>query len=412
MLSARLFASLFVSALAAAACSVTASSPSSSSSSGGQELSPACALLATCCGRWPDDLRASCTGPASVKGAEGESACKTFLANGTATAYCPELDILNCSDAMRNVMGDQCVGGDGGAGGPVGLASFAASNLGVITPPAGAADVTFDGSMLACDVDTGTGDSACLSGTNKFVAERVGDYDVLYAKSITIADNALVTLEGSRPVILVATDTITVRGYLSIGFTSQSLLDTKPRPGAQSTGPGVGGSYYGGGGFCGKGGGGVDGQGGGASYGTSELVPLVGGSNGSNASGPGAGALELVAGTKIVLDGLVNANGASAYDGGGGSGGGVLVEAPTIEGQGQISANGGDGGKNVNSNDGGGKGGAGATRDGGNATVAYASGGGGAGRIRLNARTQGFKGGLSPSESSTCASKGALTAAP
>lgn len=397
-------------AIPVVACSVTASEAPSSQPSAAGELSAACALLAPCCERWPEDLRRSCSGPAEVRGPEGESACKTFLSNGTAKAFCPELDILDCSVEMRKVMGDVCVGG---VPAQVGLDTFAASNLGKVEAPAEAVDVTFEGKGIgtSCDVDAATGASTCLGGDNKLVAKRIGDYDVLFAKNLTITDNAFVSFYGTRPVIVVATDTMEIKGLISVGYTTRSLGDTKPRPGAQSTGPGTGGTYYGGGGFCGKGGDGFQNASkGGASYGNPELTPLVGGSHGSDPnSGNGGGAVQLVAGTRIRVLGLVHANGQEGYSGGGGSGGAVLLEAPLVEGSGALSADGAAGGNNSGTNDGGGAGGSAGSRDGKPSTRAYASGGGGAGRIRINARTQGFKGTLSPSATSTCATLGPLS---
>lgn len=397
------------SALPIIACSVTASETPSSQPGASGELSAACALLAPCCERWPQDLRRSCSGPAEVRGPEGESACKTFLSNGIAKAYCPELDILDCSVEMRKVMGDTCVGG---VPAQVGLDTFAASNLGKIEVPAEAVDVTFDGGAqgAVCDVDAATGASTCLGGDNKLVAKRVGEYDVLFAKNLTVGSKAFVSFYGTRPVIVVAEGILSIEGMISVGYTTRSLGDTKARPGAQSGGPGVGGTYYGGGAFCGNGGDGFQNASkGGVAYGKPELTPLLGGSHGSDPNSGGAGgAVQLVAGTRIRVLGLVHANGQDGYNGGGGSGGAVLLEAPLVEGSGALSADGGAGGKNVNTNDGGGAGGSGGSRDGKPATRAYASGGGGAGRIRINARTQSFKGTLSPSAASTCATQGPL----
>jgi hypothetical protein len=281
----------------------------------------------------------------------------------------------------------------------------------VLTLPPDLADVTIGGGGASCTVDAATGASACITGASKFVAKRVGDFDVLFVKSLVVGAQALVDLVGTRPVILVATDRIDVSGVLSVGYLTK-FTDDKPRPGVMTSGPGIGTLYYGGGGFCGKGGNAFEANGGGGSgtaYGTSELVPLTGGSGGAGSSKAG-GAMQLVAGTKIRVEGMLNANGQDAFRAAGGSGGAILLEAPEIAGGGRIYADGGDGDGNVNSQNGGGAGSSITSIDGANSTEAYAYGGGGAGRIRINTRKLTWSGTLSPSLSSKCASTGTLGA--
>ena len=394
-----------------AACAVPEPDPllSGGPDGGGGELSAACRLLAGCCPRWPEDLRRSCSGPAEVTGENGESGCRAMLANLATATYCPELDVLSCSAELRAAAPGICVP-DAGPGPTDGLETFTPSNLGPIQPPAGVADVTVASANLLCEVDTATGSGPCLSGANRFVAMTVQGFDVLFARSLVVEGRTLLMLRGARPAIIVATETIDVRGGIDVGWLGRSSLDTALRPGALTGGPGVGGTWYGGGGFCGKGGGGFNGASmGGAAYGNAALVPLTGGSRGANTmSGAGAGALQLVAGRKITVAGLINATGQEGFRAPGGSGGAVLLEAPVVEGAGQIVASGGKGAPNVNTDTGGGTAGAGAQPNGGDATVAYASGGGGAGRIRINAKTMGFGGTLDPAEASGCATKGSL----
>ncbi len=94
-----------------------------------------------------------------------------------------------------------------------------------------------------------------------------------------------------------------------------------------------------------------------AAYGEPSLVPLLGGmtgKRGGSAGGGGGGALQITAGERIEVLGVINAGGgggvpgqsiyASSGGGGGGSGGGILVEAPTVVISGTIVANGGGGG--------------------------------------------------------------------
>lgn len=72
------------------------------------------------------------------------------------------------------------------------------------------------------------------------------------------------------------------------------------------------------------------------------------GSAGGDGSTPGGGVLHIEA-NKVVLDGNIEASGASGKKGsstGGGSGGSILIESQFMEGTGSVLANGGDGGTN------------------------------------------------------------------
>lgn len=123
----------------------------------------------------------------------------------------------------------------------------------------------------------------------------------------------------------------------------------------------------------------------GATYGTSQLLPLIGGSGGGGGFGGaiftatggsgGGGALLIVSNGTVNLTGAINANGGNGVlsggtgcggGGGGGSGGAIRIVATMIQGNGAINANGGA---------------ASASCAGGGG--AESSGAGGAGRIRL-----------------------------
>lgn len=125
---------------------------------------------------------------------------------------------------------------------------------------------------------------------------------------------------------------------------------------------------------------------GGPAYGSSALLPLIGGSGGGGGAGGtaflgsggggGGGAILIAASGTVSVTGSLLANGGtggqaagggSGGGGGGGSGGGIRIIATTITGNGTISAAGGAGGTGVNAVNG--------------AT------GGGTGRIRLEAET-------------------------
>jgi hypothetical protein len=183
------------------------------------------------------------------------------------------------------------------------------------------------------------------------------------------------------------------------------------------------------------------GSAGGAISGTVSLEPLRGGCRGGNfldpswlgSGGGGGGALQVTSRTKVTVaaTGIIDAGGGgAAYSQsgpGGGSGGGVLLEAPVVQLDGTVCANGGGGGNYKSTGENGqvayrgtslaakggdfvgsgiGLGGDGGTKDappgnGANAAVASAvsiggGGGGAVGRIRINtASGTGVKGGAS-----------------
>ncbi len=117
-----------------------------------------------------------------------------------------------------------------------------------------------------------------------------------------------------------------------------------PEAGAAPSVPMVGG---GGGGNGGYGGSGSSGAAGGISGGFT-MTPLTMGSGGGTDFGPGAsggGAVKLVVGGAIWVDGKIVADGADGLSGGsgGGSGGSIWLTSATFGGAGTISANGGAG---------------------------------------------------------------------
>ena len=261
-----------------------------------------------------------------------------------------------------------------------------------------------------------------LSGTTSGIG-------VFSVRSLNVAIGYTLIGVGSRPLVIVARDTITIDGTVDVGANPMGTgnLPQGPGPGGHigNTGDGQPGAGPGGGGAQpndsvrgGAGGGAFGGPGGrgssdatpagagGTPYGTAELVPLLGGSGGGSAQdgsagsgGHGGGAVQLVAGQAIHVGGSIGATGSGGgRQGGGGAGGGVLLEAPQIEISGFIGANGGGGG--TSSGDGqpgradavgaaggsvGGGDGSDANGIGGDAKRATgAAGGGGGGRIRIN----------------------------
>jgi hypothetical protein len=206
----------------------------------------------------------------------------------------------------------------------------------VLGPPNGTfdtdADCTDDASLGICEpVQTDTID-ACVCRADEIV---IGDLQIV----------------GTRALVLLAWTSVDVLGVLDVG--GAQAFDG---PGAWShyleaadfAGGGVGGSY-----------GSFGGENSAEPYGEPELVPLVGGMSGQEACGgqPGGGAggaLQISAGERITVDGVVNAGGGGGTGGwasdscnggaGGGSGGAILLESVGVEVYGMVAANGGGAG--------------------------------------------------------------------
>lgn len=196
----------------------------------------------------------------------------------------------------------------------------------------------------------------------------------IIAGSVTFSA-AMLQAVGDRPLVVFASDTITVERALdvashsmpmSVGASSPSSRCTLPQPaGNGSTAPGAGAA---GGSFMGKGGDGGNSTssgivGGRAAAADAQPPTLLragcaGGAGGSGgemggAGGAGGGAVYLVAGNRIVINGFINVSGSAgqggrrnAGGGGGGSGGMIHLHAPMIGGNaGVLVANGGGGGE-------------------------------------------------------------------
>lgn len=197
------------------------------------------------------------------------------------------------------------------------------------------------------------------------------DACVIAAQSITIPSGNLVTVTGSRPLILIASTAITITGTLDAashrGLPAGPGADLGPCPTtmtspttSQQGGGGWGGTLGAAGGNGGSSPGGAVGGIAGARIATSMFTGGCPGGNGaSSASGAlggagahGGGAVAMLAGQAILIDGIVNASGAGAAGGkpaagggGGGSGGMIVLEAPSVKVPGQCFANGGGGGE-------------------------------------------------------------------
>ena len=285
------------------------------------------------------------------------------------------------------------------------------------------------------------------------------DIAVFVVRSLVIEADATLEVNGTRALMVIALEGITIAGVLDAAGSSGTAGPGGSGPGA---GPGAGedAAGSGGGNDSGGGGGGHGGMGGrGGDSGTATgggggparpdtLEPLRGGSgggdgrdSGAGSGGAGGGAVQLVAGTSIAIlapGGIhVGGDGASSGDpgeggGGGGAGGAVLLLAPTVGGDGTVAANGGGGGSgsgragpdatlsvavtpgangNNGSDEGDGGDGGGASAPNGTSgegdSGAGGGGGGAAGRIRIIARSAMFEPAglaLSPTTSTPAAS--------
>ncbi|HEY5926300.1 MAG TPA: hypothetical protein VIV11_31660, partial [Kofleriaceae bacterium] len=192
------------------------------------------------------------------------------------------------------------------------------------------------------------------------------------AKTITIT--GYTRFKGSRPIALLATETITVSagGTLDVssfrtdvGAGGNTGVCATVGTGSADTSPsanaGAGGG--GGGGFGAPGGtGGTSDANGGAGGGTTALVQIRGGCHGGRGGtsadgvggegGHGGGGVYLIAGKGISIAGTIKANGSGAFGGpnkagggGGGSGGLIAFDTPALAVTGTVYANGGGGGE-------------------------------------------------------------------
>jgi hypothetical protein len=166
----------------------------------------------------------------------------------------------------------------------------------------------------------------------------------LVVRRFEVATNAVLThLKGDPYVNVVALEDMIIAGQVNV--------DGRGYPYLGYSGPGSGGQRDWGGSGAGHGGeGGVSatGMAGGPAYG-SEMDPSMwgsqGGSGNGGAGGHGGGAIRLLCGGTMTVDGTLSANGlnGTANNSGGGSGGSILLGARTFTGGGSLKARGGAG---------------------------------------------------------------------
>jgi hypothetical protein len=288
-----------------------------------------------------------------------------------------------------------------------------------------------------CVADTVDGSWSCNMGTNPTPMNMTlmsgsGSVTVWVLASLDVQAGDQLIFTGMNPAILYVTGDVTLAGSVT----------TRAGDTIGGVGDGQSGGITGGGGgasFCGVGGKGFNASATegspGMTYGTPNLVPLLGGSEGGTDGngGSGGGGLQITSTSSISVAaaGLVLAPGSGGTQdgqrgGGGGTGGAILLEAPNVTIAGALAANGAGGGDAANFGGdstgpaqaaGGGAGGGGSFdttttgQDGTNgAGSANGAGGGGAGRIRINTASgaASVTGAVSPALSTPCATQGTL----
>jgi hypothetical protein len=186
------------------------------------------------------------------------------------------------------------------------------------------------------------------------------------------ANSALTTLAGQTNLAISATK--------NVNITSGGVLTVDGKGFAQAAGPGMGHSLSSkgsGGGYGAIGGASASGAIGGTNYGsaTQPVDRGSGGGAGANSfvgGSDGGGAIRLIVGGTLNVDGNLSANGNPGLqdDSGGGAGGSIWVTADTLSGSGFVSANGGAG-------------------------ELFGGGGGAGGRIAIYSRSNTFTGAIS-----------------
>ena len=206
--------------------------------------------------------------------------------------------------------------------------------------------------------------------SNMCVATISGATNYCVIAATTISVDVTLRATGMKPLVLLASDTITVNARIDVGShrgatpeigaganPSACTPGTAPGTGGGGGGGGAGGSFAGLGGNGGLGGNlGAGGVPGGAVTTVTELRGGCPGQDGQGGNdkgirGNGGGAVFLIAGTKIDVKATINAAGEGALGGvgnvsgggGGGAGGMIGFDAPTIVGTGLLLATGGGG---------------------------------------------------------------------
>ena len=255
--------------------------------------------------------------------------------------------------------------GDGGSGGEGGDASFCyGAGFGAVCLSAAPASPL----VLPSDPGFDTGGGGCT----EIVSSQGIELCVMAGTTVSLPVGRTFRGLGARPLVVVAVDTMTIDGFLGVS----SLIGSQPGAGsgfAPCSGATAGVDDAGG--ASGGAGGSFGGRGGTGGSGDLDATPSLGGvaaptvvptniragcpgtsggtgDSAGGAGGPGGGALYLIAGTQITINGglySVGRGGGGAMSrgggGGGGSGGLIGLDAPTVHIVGTIAANGGGGGE-------------------------------------------------------------------
>jgi hypothetical protein len=294
---------------------------------------------------------AACYSPRPSTGAPcPDGVCPAGLICASATQTC-ELTDLDAAPPRDNCGATAVAcGGDADMDAPPVCFGAGLSTICFDTPPA--APLTIEAATL---IDTDAS-PACLP----YTGTHPGQLCVIAGTAVTVASP--LAAHGSRPLVLLATDALAIASLVDVAsHRALGLRGAGAHPATcgppEAAGEGEGGA---GGSFGGRGG--TGGVGEGPPPGPAAAAPgatpttLRGGCRGGNGSsggdgGDGGGALYLIAGASITIEGALNASGAGGTrsttndegGGGGGSGGMIALEAPSVVVTGQVFANGGGG---------------------------------------------------------------------
>jgi hypothetical protein len=232
--------------------------------------------------------------------------------------------------------------------------------------------------VINTNVNTSGTAPSCDNGRGVVMTVAGTESCVLAGTDISFSGPSTTGSSGSRPLVLIATGTITIEDGNTLDARS-ATTGTGPGSnpsdcGAASNGTASGGNGGGGAGgsFGSKGGNGAAAGGGTGGAATAAVTTPVnklrggcpGGTGAGNtvvAGGAGGGAVLVIAKTKIEIDGTLTVSGAGGLGGvqskggggGGGSGGMIVLHAPTVTigSNARLMANGGGGGGGAGAND-------------------------------------------------------------
>lgn len=302
----------------------------------------------------------------------GEFACTTDSQCGVdgkcSDGFCSFPDV-SCDSGFRygelsGPLSNTCVGAQSGVDGGMDVPDMTGDHCygGGLVKPCFATAPT--GSVTLSNlIDTDT-DNRCAATTNNIAA------CVIAAESITVNAQTFAAAGGMKPLVLVATQTISVSGALTVASSRMfnAVGAGADMPGCNTGTAPAGNSGGAGGSFGGPGGAGAAvGGAAGMPGGTLTVTALRGGCSGQTGgdaaapAGPGArgrggGAIYLIAeqSISVMAGGSINASGSgaggaatgtSSGGGGGGSGGFIGLDSPSLMIAGSVFANGGGGGE-------------------------------------------------------------------